>query len=349
MRKKLKDLKGGEILEKEVITEDFKVLLSKGTVLKKDYIDKLEELKIGEVYVRDKEIPEEELGILKENIEDNIKTHVKEILEHHTYQHNDELKELNETADKIIDNILEEDEVVERVYDIRERSEDIYEHSLSISTMAILVAVKLKIPQEKTHDIGVGCLLHDIGIRYLPLELQKRKLSDMNEQELSEYKKHPVYGYSVLKSENWIHEISKQIILYHHERLDSSGYPLKASEIPYECQIVNVCDEFDEMICGINRDSVKVYEAIEYLKTFKNIKFNGTIADTFLEFIAVYPAGSHVLTNEGEEGIVLYQNQDFPDRPVLRIIRDRNGNILTSPVIKDLIHLNSIFIEKEID
>ena len=65
----------------------------------------------------------------------------------------------------------------------------------------------------------------------------------------------------------------KKIILYHHERLDGSGFPLKLkeAEIPFSCQIVVVCDAFDEMICGIAQRRSKVYEAVEYLKSFIRI------------------------------------------------------------------------------
>lgn len=347
--KGLKELKGDEILGKEIITEDFRVLLARGTVLKKEYIEKLREIGLTQVYVQEEEVFAKEMAILKDNIEENIKKQVRDILEHHTYQHNEELMELCNTTDNIIVNILQEDKVVERVYDIKERSADIYEHSLSICTLAILTALRLNVDKEKIHDIGVGCLLHDIGLRYLSFPFSNQDITEMSEQEIAEYKKHPIYGYTVLKRENWIQENSKNIILYHHERLDSSGYPLKASKIPYECMIVNVCDTFDEMICGIGCERSKVYEAVEYLKTFKNTKFDGTIVDAFLQFTAVYPSGTHILTNEGEEGIVLYQNSEFPDRPVIKIIRDKNGKKLQPPVIKDLVRVNHIFIEKQID
>lgn len=347
--KGLRELNGEEILGRDIITDDFQVLLASGTVLKREYIEKLRELGLTQVYIQDGEVSAEEIAILKDNIEENIKKQVKDILERHTYQHNEELMELSKTTDDIIGNILEEEQVVEKVYDIRERSADIYEHSLSICTLAILTAAKLQLPKDKIHDIGVGCLLHDIGLRYLSFPFSNQNLTDLNEQDLSEFKKHPIYGYTVLRRENWIQETSKNIILYHHERLDSSGYPLRASEIPYECQIVNVCDAFDEMICGIGCQRTKVYEAVEYLKNFKNTKFNGKIVDAFLQFTAVYPAGTHILTNEGEEAIVLHQNTEFPDRPVIRVIKDRNGKKLQPPVIKDLVRVNHIFIEKQID
>lgn len=68
------------------------------------------------------------------------------------------------------------------------------------------------------------------------------------------------------------------------------------------------------MICGIGCERSKVFEAVRYLRTNRDIKFDGKIVDILLEFTAVYPAGTVVKTNEGETGIVLYQNKQFPDR-----------------------------------
>ena len=55
------------------------------------------------------------------------------------------------------------------------------------------------------------------------------------------------------------------------------------------------------------------------------------------------------MTNEGETAVVLAQNKNFQDRPVIRIIKDRNGNVVTKEVIKDLVKVHNIFIEKTLD
>lgn len=344
----LDELQGNEILAKPIMTEDFCIILPEGAILKPSYIKKLQELEIQKVYIKE-ETEEESVLILKTEMENAVKQKIKEILEHHTYQHNEDLMELCETADNIIVSIVQEDEVAEQVFDVKERSADIYEHSLSICTMAVLTALKMNMPSNVVHDIGVGCLLHDIGLRYLAIEYTDENLSALSEGDMAEYKKHPVYGYSALKDENWISDISKSIILYHHERLDGSGYPLRASSLTEAIQIVTVCDTFDEMICGIGCDKVKVHEAVEYLKTFKSVKFGATIVDTFLKFIAVYPTGSRVLTNEGERGIVIRQNKEFPDRPVLRIIADKNGEKVEHELVKDLVKIHHVFIDKTLD
>lgn len=347
--KNLEALTGNEILARDIMTKEYQIILPEGVKLRKEYIARLKELGIKEVYIKETAIEANEILILKSEIRESVRETVKDTLERHTYQNNDDLINLSEAADNIISIILEEDKVVEKVFDIRQRSADIYEHSISICSLAILTSLKLGIENNRIHDIGVGCLLHDIGLRYMTIDYNNQDIGTMNRQELTEYKKHPVYGYTSLKDEKWISELSKKIILYHHERLDGSGFPLRTRDIPYECRIVNVCDVFDEMICGIGCRRVKVYEAIEYLKEFKNVLFDGKIVDTFLKFTAVYPAGSHVLTNEGELAVVLSQNKEFQDRPVIRILKDKNGNAVKGEVIKDLIKVHNVFIEKAMD
>ena len=103
------------------------------------------------------------------------------------------------------------------------------------------------------------------------------------------------------------------------------------------------------MICGIAQKQVKVYEAVEYLKNFKKVKFDDKIVDVFLSFTAVYPAGSKVVTNEGEVAIVLAQNKEFQDRPVIRILKDKDGNDLKEEKILDLVKVHNIFIDKVLD
>ena len=343
---KLDDLKGTEVLAKDAMTFEYKVLLSAGTLLKPEYIEKLKELNIRDVYVEE-EVPDaKQVVILKEEVEADFRSKVKSILEKHTYSHNEKLMELSQTADYIITNILQEEEVVEKIYDIKERSSDIYEHSINLCSLATLVALRMELSQDTVHDIGVSSLLHDLGLRYLSIPYENQNLDELSESEYAEYKKHPIYGYSALRDENWISEAVKNMILYHHERLDGSGYPLKATDISRECRIIQICEAFDEMICGIGCKRMKVYEAVRYLRLNKDIKFDGKIVDILLEFTAVYPAGTVVLTNEGETGIVLYQNKQYPDRPVIRITKDRNGTAVD--VVKDLTEYNDLYIDEVI-
>lgn len=344
---KVDDLTGTEVLARDVFTPEYQILLSVGTALKQEYIDKLKELEIKEVYIKDNRPDTRMVMILREEIEESFKSKVRSILENHTYSHNEKLEELSQTADFIISNILKEDKVVEQIYDIKGRNSDIYDHSINICGLSTMVALRMNLPHRTVHDIGVSCLLHDLGLRYVTVSYENRNLEELSEWEYAEYKKHPIYGYTALQGENWISNLSKSMILYHHERLDGSGYPLRTTEIPKECRIIEICDTFDEMICGIGCTRMKVFEAVEYLKKYRGIKFDRKIVDIFLEFTAVYPAGTTVKTSEGETGIVLYQNHKFSDRPVLRITKDRDGN--TVDRVKDMLEFTDIYIDEVID
>lgn len=338
---KVDNLKGGEVLAKPILTKEYKILLSEELVLRPEYVDKIRDLGITEVFVKDEELVKtQEVVLLKSDIEEGFKRQVRNIIEKHTYNNNQELVELSGTADGIISKILEEDDVIEQIYDIKERSSDIYEHSINLCSLATLTALKLNLAKERVHDIAVGSLLHDLGLRYMTISYQNQNLDSLSKVELSEYMKHPVYGYSAVKNENWISDTGKSIILFHHERIDGSGYPLKAKEIPYEAAIVGVCDAFDEMICGIGCQRTKVYEAIEYMKIYEGKRFSKEIVDALLQFTAVYPAGSTVLLTNGQTGKVVRQNKEFSDRPVIEL---KNHDII------DLVKINNVFIEKVLE
>ena len=346
---KLDQVTGNEILARAIMTEDYHELLSEGTVMKHEYLKKLRNLGITEIYVKDDILDPQAISILREDVNLQCKEKVRNIISRHTYRRSKEMIEISATTDCIINDILIEDDVIEQVYDIKERSADLYEHCLNTCALSVLIAVKMNLDKEVVHDIGVGCLLHDLGLRYVTLEFENISTSEMSERNLEEYKKHPVYGYTAVKNEKWLSKTSKEIILCHHEHINGSGYPLHATELSLATRIAAVCDFFDESICGIGCERLKVYEVVEYLKSFKSIYYDEEVVDQLLDFTAVYPSGSKVLTNEGETAIVIRQNKQFPERPVLQIIMDENGTIQETILVKDLLQYTNVFIEKVIN
>lgn len=342
---KLTDITGSVKLARPILKEDYTELLSAGTILRPEYVSRLAQLGITEVYIEENVHSKEEVQILKNDVEDKFKEKVRSVIERHVYNNSSELEELSKTADNIISSILENDEVVEQIFDIRERSADIYEHSISVCSMSIIVAAKLRLTKREMHNLGVACLFHDIGLRYLDFSYINRMLADMNPREQSEYRKHPAYAYSALERENWISGDSKLMILQHHERMDGSGFPLKIKRPDICSQILEVVDAFDELICGIGCRRAHVYEAIEFLKVFKGTKFSKETVEVMLDLIAVYPSGTVVSLNTGEQAQVVKQNKGYPERPVLNILRDKSGKEYINGKICDLMKERTVFIE----
>ncbi|GFI24018.1 cyclic di-GMP phosphodiesterase [Lachnospiraceae bacterium] len=389
----VEDLREGDIIASDVLLEDYTVVLSKGTVIKTQYIDKLRELEIFTVYIEEpqekeevktqpkppvaakktevktpaapvqpsaektfspqapaqkkaKKLSMEKVTILRDDVEEQVKNKIKDILEMHIYQQTEGLQKIAETAQNIITDILEEEEVVEKVYDVRERSADIYEHSLQVCTIATLIGLKLGMSKKQVYDISVGSLIHDLGLRYLVVRYEDQDINLLPAKDQEEYKKHPIYAYTAVKNETWLSENAKDIVLNHHEKKDKSGYPLGTDLVSRMTQIVGVCDEFDELICGVGKARVRVHEAINNIRNYSGIWYDSDIVSAFLQLIAVYPVGSRVKTNKGELGIVMRQNPHFPERPVLRIIEDKYGQAIHVEVIVDLIKDTSVVIQQ---
>lgn len=344
------DLKGTEILAVPVITESNVVLIQSDTILKQEYIDKLKEHNQLLVYVKD-DIANTTADGTRHifNIDETINRTqeiVGKVLDRHIYKRNNDLSIIGEAAEEIIDSVISEPDVINSMTEIRNISTDLYTHCINVCSLSTVMALKLKMTKKQVKNIAMGAILHDIGLKYI-----QAPYIDVSEDELSpkdelEYKKHTIYGYSSIQDENWISDISKEIILLHHENIDGTGFPFQhnGTKLKMEIRIVSVCDEFDSLISGIGNKQLKMYQAIEYMKVHAEREYDGAIVKKLLESVAVYPVGMQVLTNENEVGEVIRQNKDVADRPVMKMVRHSDGSPYTEYVEKDLLKYLTVFI-----
>lgn len=276
----------------------------------------------------------------------NSRTIIKDVLEKHIYRHNSDLKVIGEQAEKIIESVIEEPEVITNITEMRNISTDMYTHCINVCALSTIMALRLKMSEKQVRNISIGAILHDIGLRYIKVPYMNTNETYMNVKDALEYKKHTIFGYSSLQDEGWIPDIAKKIILLHHERIDGKGYPFqhKGDKIKTEVKLVSLCDDFESLISGVGSTKLKIYEAIEYIKANQGIKYDATITDKLLESVAVYPVGINVITSEGEMGVVVRQNHKFTDRPVIKMLKHADGSPYNDDVEKDLMKYLTLFI-----
>jgi HD superfamily phosphohydrolase YqeK len=122
-------------------------------------------------------------------------------------------------------------------------------HSENVAHYAALIAEKMRLSPRACQNIYIGALLHDIGKIGVPENILN-KPSQLTEAEFEHIKAHPQRGFEMV---NHITKFKKtgvlDIIRYHHERYDGTGYPfgLKELNIPLAARIVSVADSFDAM------------------------------------------------------------------------------------------------------
>jgi response regulator RpfG family c-di-GMP phosphodiesterase len=129
------------------------------------------------------------------------------------------------------------------------KSRDLFTHSCRTSFYAGLVAKHIGFSESEQKTLTIGAFLHDLGHLSLPDQLiQKPQTTETGERNLALYKRHPETGARIIAPLGLSAEVG-QIILYHHERYDGSGYPygLRAEGIPQFARIVAVCEVFDHL------------------------------------------------------------------------------------------------------
>lgn len=343
---KVDKLIGNEILAVPVLSRSGVILIENDTILKKEYVAKLIELGVENVYIKDDINRDDDADFKLEETMENTQKVVKKILEKHIYKQTQHLKEIGEAAENIINSVISEPEVIENITEIRNVSTDIYTHCINVCSLSTIMALRLKMSPKQVHDIAMGAILHDIGLRYISVPFENIDLNEMSTKDSVEYKKHTVYGYSSIQEEDWLSDTAKDIILTHHEREDGSGFPFQqtSNKIRQEVKLVAVCDEFDSLISGIGNKKTKIYEAIEYIRDSSSRLFDSTVCGKLLQSVAMYPVGIKVLTNENEMGRVIKQNSDAIDRPIIKMILHKDGSPYEEDIEKDLMKILTLFI-----
>ena len=126
------------------------------------------------------------------------------------------------------------------------RDVETFGHSITVAkycqALAKLVGVEDPVALD---NIRKGALLHDIGKIAIPDAILK-KPNRLSAAEWEKIKLHPVLGYGLIKEVKLVKEIGN-IILYHHERYDGTGYPkgLKRDAIPIEARMFALADALD--------------------------------------------------------------------------------------------------------
>jgi HD-GYP domain-containing protein (c-di-GMP phosphodiesterase class II) len=158
-------------------------------------------------------------------------------------------------------------------------------HSTRLAEWGMRVGQELGLEETELQNLEVAALLHDIGKVGIPDSIL-RKPGRLDPEEYALMKKHPEYGWAVLRMLPGFERAALDI-LHHHESFDGKGYPagLKETEIPIVSRIVCVIDAFDAMVSSRPyRKGLPFQEAVRRLNEASGTQFDPVVVQSFLSF-----------------------------------------------------------------
>ena len=199
-------------------------------------------------------------------------------------------------------------------------------------------------------DLGVAAFLHDVGmVRVMEIARLPRKLT---KKEYEEIKRHPKYGKEILEKMRETSKLAVETVYQQHERLRGQGYPqgLRDYKINGDAQIVGLVDVYEALTHPrVYRERFPPYEAMRMIVDSSKDLFSLRMIKELMRDLGTYPIGSMVRLNSREVGRVIGVNKQFPLRPRILILFDREGQKLSEPREADLVKSNLLHIVEPID
>lgn len=167
-------------------------------------------------------------------------------------------------------------------------AKDVYTagHSVRVADYSEKIARKLRLNEYDIELLKNIANLHDIGKIQVDLSILN-KTGKLTNEDWIEIKKHPIVGYDIVKEITFLKD-SAIAVLYHHERLDGSGYPFGISDekIPLFAKIISIADSYDAMTTDRPyRKALNNYQAIKELENNIGKQFDENVCLKMIEIL----------------------------------------------------------------
>lgn len=334
----------------------YKLKIEAGEALTKKHLDKLRNLGINQIPIKDPDTEDLDKYVYDQNVEE-AEEEIRKAFEIFTsrFANNgsgpEAIRNLRDAIDKLI-RALEGSTIMAAFTNLKTHDSYTAEHSLDVTKISLQLAIEneaefrreLKaksganaqyIYRHMLEDLGLGAMLHDLGKMNIDQSIL-RKPGELTDTEYAQIKNHPEIGYRELDEvDQDLNAPAKVPAREHHEQYNGEGYPqgLKGDDIHLFGRITACADVYSALTSERPyREANKPPEALGI--THKMQKdgphFDPDVYEKFLKIVLPYPPGLDVAVTNNRRGVVSEADPDDPYNPTVRILYE-NDQRLDSP------------------
>lgn len=215
---------------------------------------------------------------------------------------------------------------------------DLMRHSSTVTYLGLLLGLKLEtyLVRERPHvapgrakevvSLGVGAMLHDIGLAMLDEETQEL-FDETGDDGDPRFREHCALGFQTVRGQ--IDPSAATVVLHHHQRFDgkgftSDGFPvLDGRRAHVFSRIVAVADAFDRLREPPQLPSQPTAFVLHHMVAEQlSAQFDPVVLSALVEVVPPYAPGSIVTLSDGRHAVVTEHRPETPCLPAVQVIED---------------------------
>ena len=242
--------------------------------------------------------------------------------------------------DEIVSDIFDQQAACYAALGLRQPDPTLHEHGLTVCTLSVMLGQAMDYSRERLQQLGIGGLLHDIGLTRLPRNVVKRP-NTMSPAQQALYESHTTQGGAILEKSGSSDQAVLAIVKGHHNLTTQIGETGETLAADHEsARLVGIIDQYDELVTGqTGLTPMSSPQALTQLyQRYRADKDLLQVVSYLIRAIGVYPLYSVVALSSGELAVVGAIPPGKIHLPLLYICRDQLGNRCFPPVPLDLSH-----------
>jgi len=167
---------------------------------------------------------------------------------------------------------------------IAQRDSDTNSHNYRVTWYSLALARVAGLSAKEIRPLIAGAFLHDVGKIGISDNILL-KPGKLTEEEFAIMQQHVSIGSGIISKAKWLGE-ARDVVEYHHEKWDGSGYPkgLRELGIPVTARIFAIADVFDALTSRRPyKDPLSLKTALDIMRKDAGLHFDPRLIELFVE------------------------------------------------------------------
>ena len=156
-------------------------------------------------------------------------------------------------------------------------------HAINVSVLSISLAQQLDLEESIIQEVGLGALLHDIGLHLSP-SVPSTKTPTMTLDEKKRQWEHPIRGAEILLSTPGMPDLVPMVAYEHHLHYDGEGYPKqeRPRELNLASMITCITNTYDNLRRNRpEQDALSLTDALNWMDRQVGTQFHPILFKQF--------------------------------------------------------------------